>query len=162
MKRQERKQVFNKMLLAEFDRRPDLKRSQKIYTVTRLVWVIFSLVYAALTVCLLVYTNNHGLIMSSLIIPVAALFCIYFLNDGIKGILFITFFGGMFELFRGYLMFGTLQENSGRVATAYVICVIIQGMITLGITLFMLLSHKIGAYLSCVKYINREINNGRY
>ncbi len=162
MKREQRKKIFNKMLEAEFDRRPDLKRSKKLYGITRLAWVAFSAVYTVLTVFMLMYTNNQGLIMASLIIPVAALFCIYFLNGGMRGILFITLFGGLFELFRGYLMFGTLEDASGRMATAYVVCVMIQGMVTLGITMFIMLSQKIGAYIACVKRINREIDAGRY
>lgn len=162
MNRNQRKKVFDKMLGEELIRRPELKKGQLLYKRTRLIWLVFSVIYTVVTLFLLVYTKKEALIMASVMVPVAALLCIYFLNGGMKNIIYITFFAGLFELFRGYVLIRFFESATGRMAFTYVICVLIQGIVTMGISLFILLSTKMGPYLSAVKRINREIDLGRY
>lgn len=162
MKKQERKQVFQKMLNNESLRRPELNRYKKLYNRTIFIWIVFSVVYAVVSSVLLIYTYNQGLLLASLMVPAAALFCVCFLNSGTRMITYITLFGGLFELLRGYLLFRSLSDDYRTAAMIYVILVIVQGIFTLGMSLFIMLSPKIITYLSAVKRVNREIDAGRY
>lgn len=152
------KKMYKKELLSEeLEKLPELKKSGRLYRGVTYSWIIFSAVYAAVTVAMLLYAGNTALLTSSIIVPVAAFLCVYFIGTGMKGIAVITIIGGTFEVFRAYTALSLFGISRGRMYLAYMIAVLIQGVITLGFSLFIIASPKIGQYVSALRRINNRI-----
>ncbi|MGN1081746.1 MAG: hypothetical protein ACI4QV_06615 [Acutalibacteraceae bacterium] len=157
MTKEQKKKYKQELLNEEFRKIPELIRIEKLYRVVTRGWIIFSIIYAFSAVAMLLYMGNLNLIASSVLIPAAALLCVYFIGTGMKGIVIITLIGGMFEVYRGYLCISVNGMSYGRMYFVYMIAVIIQGAVTLGISLFVLSSPKLGQYISALKRINNKI-----